>query len=125
MTVKLVTLIRRRADLTSAEFRDYYENVHVPLITRLLPFWADYRRNFLEDAPQQAGHQAGGRPAERPFDVITELTYADDAMRSRVTDALSDPRIGGIIAEDEARFMDRASMQTFVVDERISLPDAG
>lgn len=120
MGTKLVTLIRRREDLTAVEFRDYYENVHVPLITRLLPFWADYRRNYLDDTAQQVGHHAARRASHRPFDVITELTYADDDMRRRVTDALRDPRIGALIAADEANFMDRESMQTFLVDEHVS-----
>lgn len=121
--VKVVSLMRRRDGMTRADFRAYYETVHVPLITRHVPFWSDYRRNYATEVRHVTGHRASGRTDEEPaFDVLTELTYADEAAYRRTLEVLADPGIGALIAEDEERFLDRASMRSFVVDECVTPP---
>lgn len=120
--IKLICLMNRKPGLTMEEFKAYYEDHHVPLITRLLPHTIDYRRNFAEDVQHHAGHLPDGPPTERLFDVVTELTYATEDMHQKTLDALADPEIGRIIAEDEEKFFDRTSMRVFVVDERRSTP---
>ena len=117
--VKLISLMNRKPGMSMADFIEYYEKRHVPLILRLLPFANDYRRNYaLEGSPYQPAHMASGRPADRAFDVMTELTFASMAMFSNMVDALSDPEIGKFIAEDEANFLDRATMRSYLVEER-------
>ncbi|WP_248833386.1 EthD domain-containing protein [Frankia sp. Mgl5] len=109
----------RRPDLTMNEFVAYYEEKHVPLVSSLLPFHSDYRRNFaVEGAEHRTGHMAPGRATERLFDVMTELTYENEEMYRKVVDALAGMEVGRIIAEDEARFVDRSSIRTYIVDER-------
>ncbi|ABW15152.1 Ethyl tert-butyl ether degradation EthD [Parafrankia sp. EAN1pec] len=117
--IKIVSLMSRRPDLTMNEFVAYYEEKHVPLVSRLLPFHSDYRRNFaVEGAEHRTGHMAPGRATERLFDVMTELTYENEEMYRKVVDALAGKEVGRIIAEDEARFVDRSSIRTYIVDER-------
>jgi uncharacterized protein (TIGR02118 family) len=119
--IKLVSLLNRKSGMSMSDFRTYYEERHVPLITRLLPFAVDYRRNFaLEEQPYRTAHMAEGRPNDRVFDVMTELTFADMAMFQRMLDTLSDPEIGRLIAEDEANFLDRAASRSYLVEERRS-----
>lgn len=123
--VKIVSLMRRRDGMTRADFRAYYETVHVPLIVRHVPFWSDYRRNYASEARHVTGHRAAGRSDEQPFDVLTELTYADEEAYRRTLEVLADPRIGALIAADEERFLDRASMRSFVVEECVTPPASG
>ena len=118
--IKLVCFINRKPGMSMEAFKAYYEQHHVPLISRLMPFWQDYRRNFMEDTEHRAAHAEPGRANERLFDVMTELTFETAEMHRKCLDALADPVIGKLVAEDEAKFMDRASMHTFLVDERRS-----
>lgn len=119
--IKLVCFMNRKPGMSMDDFKKYYEENHVPLISKLTPFWQDYRRNFREDREHSAAHMEPGRPTEALFDVMTELTFENEQMHQKCLDALADPVIGKIIAEDEAKFFDRASMRTFVVDERRSI----
>src|SRR5262245_28735697 len=118
--IKLVCFMNRKPGMSMEEFKRYYEENHVPLINRLMPFWQDYRRNFVEDREHSAAHMAPGRQTGAMFDVMTELTFASEEMHQKCLDALADPVIGKIVAEDEEKFFDRSSMRTFVVDERRS-----
>ncbi|WP_018502584.1 EthD domain-containing protein [Parafrankia discariae] len=61
---------------------------------------------------------AAGRVTERLFDVMTELTYESEEMYRKMVDALTGKEVGRLIAEDEAQFLDRSSMRTYIVDER-------
>jgi EthD domain len=117
--IKLVSLMSRRPGTSMAAFRRYYEEQHVPLVARLLPPAQDYRRNYaVEDGEHRPGHGAVDRaPAERLFDVLTELTYATREDYDRVLAALSDPAVGRLLAEDEERFLDRTTIRSYVVEE--------
>lgn len=117
--IKIVSLMNRKAGLSLRDFMTYYEENHVPLVRRLIPFWSDYRRNYLvEGAEYRTGHMLPGRTTEPLFDAMTELTYTSEKMYRKTVDALSSEEIGRIIAEDEEKFLDRSSMRTYIVDER-------
>jgi uncharacterized protein (TIGR02118 family) len=107
--IKAILTVKRRAELTHAEFRDRYEAVHAPLAVSLLPTLRGYTRNFVSTA----------NGAEPPFDVITEFWYDDEAGQNAVREFyLSEA--GKVLRDDEIEFMDRASMTFYVVDERVS-----
>ncbi|WP_139220502.1 EthD domain-containing protein [Trujillonella endophytica] len=108
----------RKPGMSMPDFRRYYEERHVPLVARLLPPAQDYRRNYVaEGSSHRTGHMAEGRPTDRAFDVLTELTYESREAYERVVAALSDPEVGRLVAEDEERFLDRASVRSYVVEE--------
>lgn len=119
--IKILCFMTRKPGLNMQEFKTYYEEKHVPLINRLLPFHCDYRRNFVEDRPHQTAHMVQDRPRDVDFDVLTELTYESEAMYQKTLDTLADPDVGGLIAEDEACFMDRSAIRVVIVDERRSI----
>jgi hypothetical protein len=76
---KVVALLRRKADLTHSEFKDYYETRHVPLIERLTPPMLAYRRSYVDlSAPYKRDEE------QIDFDVITEMEFEDEAACSRV-----------------------------------------
>ena len=116
--LKMVCLFNRKPGLTMAEFKAYYEERHVPLVTGLLANWSDYRRNYrMEDTEHHAPHGDPARTNDAVFDVMTEITYESEAMYRATMALLADPGIGKRVAEDEDRFMDRASMRVHLVDE--------
>ena len=109
--IKVMMFARRKPGLTREEFRERYEAGHAPLAIRELKHLRRYVRNFV--APVRG-------LAEPDFDVVTEFWF-DDWEGWRATSAFAlDQETGRVLAEDEAVFMDRASMRFVVVDERLS-----
>ncbi|WP_024794395.1 EthD domain-containing protein [Tomitella biformata] len=111
--IKAIALLTRRAGLTRAEFIDYYENSHAPLIRRLLPQIREYRRNFVD---LEGALRAPGVP-DPTFDVITELWFDDRAGYAAMLATHGQPEIRAQIEADEARFLDRGKTIQFLVDE--------
>lgn len=99
--IKQFFLIAKKPELTAAAFRNYYETHHVPLIERLLPMFARYRRHYI-DREQSA--LAPGQ-ADPDFDVITEIWFARPADYDAFIARISDADIIAEIRADEARFL--------------------
>ncbi len=112
--IKRITLVRRKPSLSHAEFRAYYEEHHAPLVASLIEGFVRYQRNYPSD--------------ERPFlppgrdgvsvDSVTEMWFEDDAGLARYRETLD--KVRPRIVEDELQFIDRDSMEAFVVDTRAS-----
>lgn len=115
--IKLVCFFKRKLGMSLEEFRDYYENNHVPLIRSLLPLAEDYRRNYLQPGGIFTPAHLANPAAAPDFDVITEVWYRDRDAFEAMNRAFEDPAIGDAIREDEERFMNRDEMVMFLVDE--------
>ncbi|KIF77567.1 hypothetical protein QR77_34430 [Streptomyces sp. 150FB] len=111
--LKLLSYLKRRDDITSEAFKEYYENSHVPLILSLAPSPTVYKRHYLV-----RGDAANLREDEIDFDVVTELGWEDRDVFNAWMTAVSDERVG----IDEARFLDRARTRAVLVEDR---PTAG
>jgi len=104
---KLIAFLTRKAGLSQAAFVEHYEQRHAPLIMSLAPPPLRYERRYLERE-----RPLGGRAPPVDFDAMTELWFEDkDAYRAWMT-AIGDPRV----AEDEARFLDRAKTRAYAVE---------
>ena len=117
--LKAIVLLKRKAELSTEQFIDYYENRHVPLVREVLPTIGKYVRNYLDTISVSSGRQEGSAPTPY-FDVITELWFDDDAAYQAFVDALSDPEVSERLREDEERFLDRSIVQTYSVREVVS-----
>jgi len=101
---KLIAFLKAASHLDPEQFRDHYENSHVPLVLEIMPGIIDYRRNYLP-SPVLG------------FDVVTEIRFADrDALDKAMRLATAYPG-GDRIAEDEARFLDREATLIVFPDE--------
>ena len=111
---KVVLLMKRKAGLSLAEFKDYYERNHVPLSKRLLgDYMLDYRRNYRSGG---IATEVTDAPGDSDFDVITEIWYADQAAMEAMWARAREPEIAAQIDADGARFMD-PEMRFHIVDE--------
>jgi hypothetical protein len=107
--MKTLALIARRTDLSRAEFRDHYEDVHAPLAVRtLLEGTTRYVRNHLRE-------ELFGRPA---FDVVSGFWYRDAAAAVEILKRTETP-VGEAIRQDELTFMDKPANTFFAVEERV------
>lgn len=119
--IKLVALFKRKAGMSMDEFSQYYENNHVPLVKKYMPQIIHYRRNYIiPGSTLEAGHMDSAAPPLPAFDVITEVWFENREQYDAMIAVTSDPKIGAIIADDEAKFFDRTSMTMFLVDEHIT-----
>ena len=105
MTVKLVAFLTKRKGLSRAEFLEWYEANHVPMILEETPGLIDYRRNFLPETV------AG-------VDVITELTYRDQAAFDHAMALAMQPPASERIARDQDHLFEPDGIRIVLVDER-------
>ncbi len=106
---KVLAFLTRREGLSTADFIDYYENHHIPLILRLATAPLLYKRRYRGERLTRANGTID-------FDVVTELGFADRASYLAWMAQLADS--DGQVAADEARFLDRSRTRAYVVEER-------
>ncbi|WP_345346600.1 EthD domain-containing protein [Rhodococcus olei] len=111
---KAIALLTRKPGLSRAEFIDYYERNHAPLITSLFPQIVEYRRNFVDLTDSL---RAPGVP-DPDFDVVTEMWFRDRAGYEEMLATHARPEVGEAVRRDELNFLDRTKTIQFVVDER-------
>jgi hypothetical protein len=118
--MKVICLLKRKAGTTAEEFRDYYENHHAPLALRLLPYFSDYRRNYIRRDLAYKPEHIEHHPGPPPYDVVMEFSCTTQDDADRLMAGMADPEIGRLLTEDEEKFMDRAAMVLFHVDEEVT-----
>lgn len=118
--MKLIALFKRKPGTTFEQFRDYYEKRHSVLSLELMPFFSDYRRNYIRHdlGPQRSSAEPPSSSLD--WDVITEITFTSRADYEAMLKALADPAVRDQIVEDEQRFIDRSSTLSYVVEEHVS-----
>jgi hypothetical protein len=104
--IKVISYIRRNPKLTHAEFRDYWTNVHVPLVRSKLPSLRLYRGSFPV--------QAKGRVLS-DADAVVELGFDDLETMDREMN-------GPLFMEEErqassAHLLDLDYVRSIVVEE--------
>ncbi len=115
-SLKVIAMLRKRADISREAFIRYYNENHAPLILSLMPGIVEYRRNFT--VFDGAYVNAGAAPFD--FDVLTEIRFRDRAAYDAAMVVAADPAVAQRIADDEENFLDRAGTRMFVVEETSS-----
>lgn len=114
----LIALFKKRPDLTSDEFRTYYETRHAPFnLEHFAHLFAGYSRSYVAK-----DHGPGGSPVE----VVTRIEFADTAgMQEMFTIAATVPGHQQAIADDEAQFMDRPETHLLLTADDLRTPMGG
>jgi hypothetical protein len=113
MTITLVTLLKRRAGMSKADFIAYYETHHRKIGEKVLRGYATrYVRRFL--------HPLDGLDAAHDFDVVMEIDFPDEATRDACFAAMADPVTQREIFADEERLFDRSLIRTYCIEEHTS-----
>ncbi|MBX9885412.1 MAG: EthD domain-containing protein [Novosphingobium sp.] len=116
MTVTILTLLKRRADMSKADFIAYYETHHRLIGEKVLGPWAiRYERKHL--------HPIDGSDVEHDFDVAMEIEFPDEAAMAECFAAMADPETRREITEDEERLFERPRMRVYrTQNHRSDLP---
>ena len=109
---KCIALVKRREDLSKAEFRAYYENHHAPLTLATFPEIIKYQRNYLD--PRNAIQFDETYAID--FDAITELYFENQASFQRFLERSAQPDIAKLIGDDEEKLFDRRATRFFPVE---------
>lgn len=113
MTVTVLTLLKRRADMSKADFIAYYETHHRLIGEKVLGPWAiRYERKHL--------HPLDGSDVNHDFDVAMEIEFADEAAMAACFAALAEPETRREITEDEERLFERPRMRVYRVEQHRS-----
>ncbi|MGE0217296.1 EthD domain-containing protein [Mycolicibacterium sp.] len=112
--IKVVSLFKKRDGLSTAEFRDYYENNHSRLFADHLkvPGVHRYTRRYLEPIPDSIT----GAVRHSGFDVIMEV-WCDEQWYTDYFVNQPSAEFRELVAEDEEKLFDRTQMFTYVVKE--------
>jgi len=118
---KLVFLLKRKPGTTKEQFREHYETSHVKLAEKYIGhLLTGYHRNYPTFATLNPSEQPEGsevKPYDFQYDAVTEMRVRDDAAIAEIARIFNDPAIQPILAEDELKFLDRASTVMLVCDE--------
>ncbi|MDB5441249.1 MAG: hypothetical protein JWM33_3676 [Caulobacteraceae bacterium] len=111
MTLKTITLLKRRSDLTMEDFIHRYETGHAKLGERVLEGYATrYVRRFLLPL---------GEPAQ-DCEVVMEIWYAVRERFDAFIAYATQPAVYAEIAADEETLFDRSKTRVFFVEEHES-----
>ena len=101
--ITILALVLRRADLSRAQFREYYDVQHRRLFQEITP------PSVMSGITRYVQHHAVQRSSpdtESPWDCITEMTFVDrDAMRR--WGVWYQGEDGRALRDDELAFMQR------------------
>lgn len=138
MTYTVILFLTRCHNLTSEEFRDHYENVHIPLAYSLLAHcWPiDFKRRYLA----RITRKGFGGPANRdrpPFmlrgvfnehfdyDCISETTFADETHFREFYRNVYSKETAALLTRDEENFLESGTTRVMVIGETWSTDQAG
>jgi uncharacterized protein (TIGR02118 family) len=105
---KLLIFARRREGMSREDFRDYYENHHVPLALKYSAGLKHYVRRYLEPTP--------GIP-EPDYDVVTELWFEKRAIVDAVLSTMASDAMPADVIADEHNLFDRSSFRFYAVHD--------
>lgn len=113
-TYKILLLMKRRPGMSVEDFRDYYENRHVPLALKYDGgAMTRYVRRYLEPQP----NAELGTNDELPYDVVSELWFEDEAAFRGTLHYLTTSVMPDDVVADELNLFDRPTMRIATVIE--------
>lgn len=117
--IKLVMCLRRRADLSRAEFQDYWQNQHGPFFQKNAATMRSrrYVQSHTIDSPLNDGmRESRGMLGE--FDGVAEVWFdsEEDLMEAMGSEEMQ--QLSVALLEDEGKFVDHSKSCAFIVREQ-------
>ena len=114
--IKVVTTLKKRSDLSTEQFREYYESHHRLIGEKYLRgYAARYVRRYIDPLPD-----AEGKTHPANFDVLLEIWFDNASDFQACSGRLAEPEVAQEIILDEERLFDRSAKRSFVVTEHES-----
>ena len=117
--IKLVMCLRRRSDMSRAEFQDYWQNQHGPFFLENAVTMRSkrYIQSHTIDSPLNDGMRES-RGMQPEYDGVAEVWFdsEEDLMEAMGTAEMQ--QLGAALLEDEGKFVDHANSCAFIVREQ-------
>jgi len=108
--------LTKRDGLSMSEFKDYYENHHVPLLLSRAPKPPVHSRRYVN-----RDEELMRTALQVDFHCMVEVAFADqDAFLAYMGKLFGLEAVDNAVAVDEARFLDRSRTRAYVVDEHVT-----
>jgi uncharacterized protein (TIGR02118 family) len=117
--IKMVFCVKRRLDVPSADFYDYWLNQHGPLVkskARDLNI-RKYTQSHTINAELGMGISSERGMQQEGFDGVAELWWDDLESLLNATGTNVGKAAGQLLAEDEAKFIDMEASTIFFTEE--------
>lgn len=118
--IKLVYVVRKRADVSADEFHDYWLHQHGPLVARVAK--AIGAKKYIQShtvLPEAGASVAQSRKMAAPYDGITEVWW-DSAEEMQASSATKEGQEAGrLLLEDESKFIDFGRSTIFFTEEHL------
>jgi uncharacterized protein (TIGR02118 family) len=117
--IKLVYIVRKRADISEKDFHEYWLNKHGPLVRSFAKSMSAKKYVQSHTIHEEAGQQIRGtRPKmKETYDGITEVWW--DTLEDFSSGAAADERVvaARALLEDESKFIDFEHSSIFLTEE--------
>ena len=119
MPIKILIFTKRLPSLSPAEYKDYYENHHMPLINRISggeTAFVSHTRNYIPQNPDTQTPQLimGSKPLD--FDCVTEVVYRDQEHLQAQMAKIGTEENTRLREEDEDKFIEKGSVRVVMVE---------
>ncbi len=116
--IKLIMCLRRRSDLTRAEFQDYWLNKHGPFFQANAATMRTkkYVQSHTIDTPMNDGMRES-RGMEPDFDGVAEVWFESEADLMEAMGSTEMQELSAALLEDEGNFIDHSRSSAFLVKE--------
>ncbi|KAJ4243854.1 hypothetical protein NW762_014734 [Fusarium torreyae] len=119
MTFTVLLFASRKKGLAPAQFKDYLENTHIPLLKQTFGplFPISHTRRYLDRANEEPYDATVlvGTQDQFTYDVVSELVFAEKADFEAFFAKYKDPEVAPIIQEDEKDFLDASNMTAVIL----------
>jgi hypothetical protein len=115
--IKVVTTLRKKNNMSTEDFRDYYERKHRLIGEKYLSGYAiRYVRRYMNPITQ-----IDGTLLQPEFDVLLEIWFQDESTFLACGQRLNEPEVAQEIIDDEAMLFDHGGKRSYIVEECESL----
>ncbi|EOA82705.1 uncharacterized protein SETTUDRAFT_96702 [Exserohilum turcica Et28A] len=137
MTYTTLIFLTRKHNITSEQFRDYYEGTHIPLVHSLLAHcWpVTFKRRYIARTlrkgfgtpanPDRPPLTLRGEAGDMDYDCITETTFESEAHFLNFYRSVYAKEVAEILTNDEANFLESGKTKIIVVGETWTTDQSG
>lgn len=117
--IKLVYIVRKRDDVSDAEFHRYWLENHGPLVRSFAKTMRarKYVQSHTIIAGANAAQMASARGMGEPYDGITEVWW--ESLEDMTASSPEMDKVARALLEDEAKFIDLKRSTIFVTEEHV------
>ena len=99
-------LLKRKQGISFEAFREHYESSHAKLGEKYFGhLFKSYRRHYIPSGRRFSD----GQQIENAYDCVTELVFREAGGHDELIRIATQPEVQSVLAEDEARFLDRSA----------------